>query len=201
VVRATSRPKANARLKVKAKSRPKVKAKAKAKAKARPSSRFQRVAPAHVVGNVLQTYAKRGVFRGYAEGESRRGKTVYKMLWHYGLVFELELDAKTGTLLFPIVLPHVTSRSAMYQAFKPFIDAFSSTKVPEHRRIDKTKMRISAPILAGNVAVRAKVLDGDFDYATRKLVHLVQEIFLCFLCDGPYVDYRIENLGLNPDAA
>jgi hypothetical protein len=42
-------------------------------------------------------------------------------------------------------------------------------------------------------------LDGDWDYAARQIVHLVDEIFQIFLLDGRWYEYRIEHLGLDPD--
>lgn len=40
---------------------------------------------------------------------------------------------------------------------------------------------------------------GDWDYVTRKLIHLVHEIFLGFLVDGGYYEYMVAHLGLDPD--
>ena len=32
----------------------------------------------------------------------------------------------------------------------------------------------------------------------RRLVHIAHEIYMVFLPDGPYQDYRVEKLGLDP---
>jgi hypothetical protein len=42
-------------------------------------------------------------------------------------------------------------------------------------------------------------MDADFDYATRKMIHTVHEIFMVFLVDGSYFEYMVEQLGLDPD--
>jgi hypothetical protein len=44
------------------------------------------------------------------------------------------------------------------------------------------------------------VRDGDFEYATRKIIQIVHETFLTFLLDGPYFEYMVESLGLDADA-
>jgi hypothetical protein len=49
------------------------------------------------------------------------------------------------------------------------------------------------------LAVRVK--DDEFVYCARKLVHIAQEVFMVFLREGPYYEYRVEKLGLDPDAA
>ena len=44
-----------------------------------------------------------------------------------------------------------------------------------------------------------KIKDGDGEYAVRKLIHLVNEIYLTFLADGKYFDYLVETFNLDPD--
>ena len=34
---------------------------------------------------------------------------------------------------------------------------------------------------------------------TRKIIQIVHEIFMVFLVDGPYYEYMVEQLGLDPD--
>ena len=49
------------------------------------------------------------------------------------------------------------------------------------------------------VSIGISIRDQDFEYATRKLIHTVHEIFLVFLREGPYYEYMVEHLGLDPD--
>jgi hypothetical protein len=49
--------------------------------------------------------------------------------------------------------------------------------------------------------VGLSVRNGEFEYCTRRLVHLAQEVFMVFLPDGPYDAYRIDKLGLDPNVA
>ncbi len=49
------------------------------------------------------------------------------------------------------------------------------------------------------LSLRVAVLDGDYEYATRRLVHLVNEVFLDFLRDAKYLEYMVAHLGMNPE--
>jgi len=43
------------------------------------------------------------------------------------------------------------------------------------------------------------MLDDDLDYSVRKLIGLVNEIYLDFLSSGLYFDWLIETFELDPD--
>ena len=154
---------------------------------------------ADIVMRRLEHYAKRGVFRGFSPIASKGGKTSYRILWHRGRVFELTLDPRNGTLKFPVVLPGVPADSDMYVALKAFVRGRQADILPAHRGIDRTRAEVRPYNRSGDVALTLTVKDGDFDYGAQKLVHLVHEIYLDFLCDGRYRDYMIAHLGLDPD--
>lgn len=147
----------------------------------------------------LEHYAKRGVFRGFSPVPVRGGKATFRILWHRGRTFELQLDPAKGTLKFPVVLPAIPPDSEMYTALKDFIRARTSSELPEHRRIDRARAEVRTYNRTGDVAITLTSKDGDLDYATQRIVHLVHEIYLAFLCDGRYRDYMIAHLGLDPD--
>lgn len=151
------------------------------------------------VTSVLEGYAAKGVFRGFSAGPANKGKAVYKMLWHYDRRFELIVDTRRKTMRFPVVLPGVAADSAMYRELKEFLKSRHSQELPEHRRIDSAKARLSCSNRNAKVAVALTVRDGDFEYGARKIVHTVHEIFMVFLADGPYYDYLVEQLGLDQD--
>ena len=121
------------------------------------------------------------------------------MLWHHDRRFELMLDVGQNTLQFPEVLPGVPARSAMYRDLQAFLKLRQSEELPEHRRVNPAKARLAYGNKRGMVSVTVTVRDGDFDYAARKIIHIVHEIFLIFLVDGPYFEYMVEHLGLDED--
>lgn len=150
------------------------------------------------IDDVLAHYANRGVFRSY--GRIPGAKPAFRMRWHHDRNYDLTFDPKTGTLRFPDLLPEVPPDSDMYKAFKAYLKTRQSENLPEHRRIDPARARVRPLNKGGTVALSIKPLDGDLDYAARKLIHLTHEIFLDFLTDGRYYDYLVQVFNLNEDA-
>jgi hypothetical protein len=152
-----------------------------------------------LVTAILEGYAAKAVFRGFSAQPDRTGHGVYRMVWHHDRRFELLLDVAGKTLQFPDVLPGVPARSAMYRELKAFLRMRQSGELPEHRSVNPAKARLATGNKRGTVSITITVKDRDFDYATRKIVHIVHEIFLIFLVDGPYFEYMVEHLGLDED--
>jgi len=155
---------------------------------------------ANKVGGILEGYAKRRVFRGFTRELTGPGKVTFKIVWRQDRVFDLILDPQTATLRFPHLLPNVPADSTMYGEFKAFVQSRHAKTAPAHRGIDRMKARVHCRNQSGNVSLALTVKDGDYEYATRKLIHLVHEIFLVFLADGPYRDYVVEMFNLDPDS-
>jgi hypothetical protein len=151
------------------------------------------------VHDILKGYAGRGFFRSISDGIGRGGKTTFTMLWHHGRTFRFVLDTAAGSVSFPELLPAIPARSLMAKELKVFLHQFETDDVPLHRRVEPDKASLQVSVRNGSASVGLKVHDGEFEYATRRLVHLAQEVFMVFLIDGPYFDYRVEHLGVNPD--
>jgi hypothetical protein len=175
--------------------------------RARPGAEQTRVRPGTeevcarfaVVTATLESYARRGVFRGFSEAARSKTTVEYRLRWHHDQVFELIFDAAKNTLRFPHLLPNVASGSEMQKELQRFVESRHLEEVVEHRRIDKSKVQARAQNRKGSVALSVIIKDGDHEYATRKLIHLAHEIFLVFLMDGRYYDYLVENFDLDPD--
>lgn len=152
-----------------------------------------------LVTGILEGYAEKAVFRGFSAHPRGQGKAKYRMVWHHDRPFELLLDVHGKTLRFPVVLPGVPARSPMYRELQAFLKMRQSAETPEHRRVNPTKARLALTNQRGVVALKLTVKDADFEYATRKMIQVVHEIFMVFLVDGPYYEYMVEQLGLDPD--
>ena len=87
----------------------------------------------------------------------------------------------------------------MHEDLKAFIRSRQSDELPDHRRLDARKTQIRTYNRSGNILLVMKVMDGDSEYAVRKLVHLINEIYLTFLADGKYFDYLVDTFNLDPD--
>jgi len=159
----------------------------------------KRQTPVDIVTAILESYAEKAVFRGFSAHPKRGGKATYRMVWHYDRSFELALDVPGKILQFEEVLPGVPARSAMYRELREFVKSRQSPETPEHRRVNPAKARLTTANLRGAVSLKLTTKDGDFEYAARKIIHIVHEIFMVFLVDGPYYEYMVEQLGLDPD--
>ena len=148
---------------------------------------------------MLAEYAERGVFRGFSRGEVRGEQATFRIVWHRDRVFDLALDCKSGALRFAEILPDVPADSAMYRELKEFVRLQRSSARPEHRRIDSDKAQVRLYNRQGSVSLVLKVKDSDYQYGVRKCIHLVHEIFMSFLVDGPYLEYLVETFGVDPD--
>ena len=153
------------------------------------------------VGRLLRGYAERGVFRSFTEGQRRGSTTTFQMVWHHGRLFRFVLDTTGDVVSFPTLLPQVPAGSPMQKELKAFLRPFETEEVPLHRRIDPAKARLRITRRTGGLSLGLAVKNGEFEYCTRRLVHLAQEVFLVFLPDGPYYEYRVEKLGLDPNVA
>jgi hypothetical protein len=153
------------------------------------------IAADQTVGDILQGYADRGVFRGFARRPSKGGKAAFEMVWHRGRRFEVTLDMRRGKLHCPVVLPQVPA--ALWREFRAFVESVQDPELLEHRRIDRRKAVVTCANRGGNVSLTMIVTDGDYEYATRKCIHLIQEIYLGFLTE--HFDYQVDVFELDPD--
>lgn len=151
------------------------------------------------VAEILENYARRGVFRGFSRGPVGKDKAAFRMVWHRDRVFDFTFDFQRNTMRFPVVLPNLPASSEMYSRLKEFIKSRQSAKVPEHRRIDSRKAQVRSYNRGGDVSISLTVLDDEYEYCARKLINLVHEIFMAFLIDGSYYEYMVETFDLDPD--
>jgi hypothetical protein len=127
----------------------------------------------------------------------RDGVTAFKLVWFRERVFDLIVDTGKKAVTFPAVLPHVPAD--IYADFKAFVRSHHDAGLPDHRRVEKTKARLRCAKNRQGATVGLTVRDGDYDYALRKLIHLIHETFVIFLLDGMYRDYVVKQLGGDPE--
>lgn len=154
---------------------------------------------AALVGDVLEGFAGKGIFRGFSRHERSGGNAEFRLLWHRDQLFRWVWSDARQTLRISCVLPAVPAKSAMYRDFKAWLQARQDPALPPHRRCDPAKLTLKTYNRGGDVALTAHVLDGDVEYGARKLVGLVNEIYLDFLSSGLYFDWLLETFELDPD--
>jgi hypothetical protein len=148
---------------------------------------------------VLSRYAERGVFRSFTAQPCTGSRAQFSMQWHKDRNFEIVVDGALKSVRVTSVLPNVASRSSMDRAYRRFLEEFQNGELPPHRSIERRKSILKCVNRLGSVSVALEVRDGDYAYATEKLLAVVQETYLLFLQLGGYADYMVANLGANPD--
>ena len=156
------------------------------------------MAAAGRVGDLLEGYASRGIFSGFSR-QGRGDGAEFRVRWHREQLFRWVWNESKQTLRIACVLPAVPVASPMYREVKAWLVARKDEALPDHRRCDPAKIALKTYNRGGEVALTLHVLDGDVDYAVRKLVSLVNEIYLDFLSSGLYFDWLLETFELDPD--
>ena len=143
-----------------------------------------------IVRASLQSYADRGVFRGFSE--SKPGQ--FKFVWLLQHPMELHLDAAKQELRFKQLLPGLPARSALYVELKQFIAERHDRALPEHRRVDRRRAEATCTNRSGLVSLTLTVKKNQFEYGVNRLVNLVHELFLHLREHHP--EYLVENFNV-----
>ena len=145
----------------------------------------------NVVREKLQAYADRGVFRGFSEIKTGRGKPAFRFVWVINHQMELKVDTAKHVLRFRQLLPGIPANSRMYAELKSFIQQRHSPQLPGHRRIDRRRAEVSCSNRGGFVSVSLTVKNNQYAYGVNKIVNLVHELFV-HLRDA-YPGYLVDN--------
>lgn len=144
-----------------------------------------------IVRKHLKPYVDRGVFRGFHESGVRGGKTQFSFTWLEAEAFIVVTDPKTATLTVRNVLPNVEPRSDLDQELRAYLKGRYDRSLPAHRRIDAGRAEVSLVNRGGQVSIVWKVKRNQYAYAVRRLLNLLNEIFV--LLHTQFFEYMVEN--------
>lgn len=142
------------------------------------------------VPEVLHGYANRGLFRDF-HADADKGDFGFVWMMHTPMKVKWAADARTIT--FKDVLPNVPARGEMDREIRDFLKAMASEARPPHRRIDPAEYELTCRNRGGTVSIGLRMVGGDEETATRKLMLTMHEAFL-FLHDR-WPDYMHEEFG------
>ncbi len=143
------------------------------------------------VRNVLTDYADRGVFRSI-DGSKEIGKTTqFTFTWHGNRPICCVLAPPTLTLR--NFLPAMPARSDIYKDLRDLVQQFGDPLLPEHRGIAPTRATVRVSNHKKRLSLVIESLDGDYGYATRKLIFVAHEVWLRLQSD--WVHYLWEEFG------
>jgi hypothetical protein len=141
----------------------------------------------NLVRESLQTYADRGIFRGFSEVKTGQ----FQFVWLIRHQMELRVDTAKRELRFRRLLPGVPTSSAMYAELKRFIAERHDRALPEHRRIDRRRAEVRCTNRGGAVSISLRVKNNQYAYGVNRIVNLAHELFV-HLRDA-YPEYLVEN--------
>ena len=150
-----------------------------------------------LVDGILRTYAEKGVFKGYARLKHSSSVARYRINWFYSRPMDVSLDRKRQSISLLDFLPSIDLEPALASDLRSFLRGMSD--LPEHRRLDERRAHLSLRRKGNALTLAVRSLDGDLDYACRKLVHIANEVLLVFLSSHLYDQYKIEGLGVDPE--
>ena len=150
-----------------------------------------------LVDRMLRSYAEKGVFKGYARLQHSPGVARYRIRWFYSRPMDVALDRRRQTISLPEFLPSIDLDPALVRDLRTFLRNMSA--LPEHRRVDETRARLTLRRKGDALTLAVRSLDGDLEYACRMLVHIANEVLLVFLSSHSYDHYKIEGLGVDPE--
>jgi hypothetical protein len=130
------------------------------------------------VRRCLQSYADRGVFRGFAERPGWRNRRVFRFSWLARRPYDLQYEPESGTFEFLNALPNVPARTPLSRSLKEFVERRSDPSLPPHRRIDPDRAQVSAFIREGDMRLKVVADPGHHGYAATRAVNLMHEVYV-----------------------
>ena len=155
---------------------------------------MDRAQGADQVAGVLQSYADRGVFRGLKCERASGGRHMFTFTWLMRRPMTLGADPSSSVLTFKELLPCVDSKSMMVAELKALVEGRRSRALPEHKRIDGRRAHVTCAVWRGAFSLTITGRGRHYEYALRKALNLVNELFV--LLHEKYPDYLIEHFGL-----
>ena len=157
-------------------------------------NRVPRSKEARAVSEVMGSYARCGVFRDLREGNMRVGRIIFRMRWHHDLVYRFVLDIEASELSFPALLPGVNARSPQFRELTTLLRSPSREELAAHRDIDPGKGEWRLFVRHGALTLGTAVKNGEYEYCTRRLVCLAQEILTSAVVAKPQRDSELKRL-------
>ena len=106
-------------------------------------------------------------------------------------------DPRRGVLAFAALFPGAGASKAMSHGLTSLVGSRGKRDQPAHKRIDARRARVSSAIRKGDLSLAIQIRGGNHDYAVRRVLNLINELFLSL--HDEYPDYLIERFGLSPE--
>jgi hypothetical protein len=160
--------------------------------------------PLAVISRELEGYAERGVFHSFSRTgvgaqASAADRAEFCFSWLWNLPFQLTFDRRKKAISFPQLFPNISAGSELETALKAFIRKLSSRDRPEHRRLDPRRITVRYSNRGNSGSLEFLVAGNHYQYAVKKALNSVHEIFVGFL-NVQHAEYMRKNLRVAEEA-
>jgi hypothetical protein len=147
------------------------------------------------VTEILQSYADRGVFRGFRAAPGRGGCVEYQFLWLTRKPTIAVFDPGSRTLRFPSLLPGLDRRTAA--GLRSLVTSRTDRTQPAHKRLDRRRLRISSSLQRGDFTLRVEIRGANHAYAVSRALNLINELFVTLHESRP--DYLVAQFNISAE--
>lgn len=147
------------------------------------------------VTSALQSYADRGVFRGFRATPGTRGRIEHQFLWLTRRPMTAVLDPRRKTLTFPSLLPGIDRSTAA--DLSAIVKARTGREVPAHKRVDSRRARISSARRNGDLSLAIEIRGQNHAYAVRHALNVINEMFL--MLHERHPEYLVAHFGISTE--
>lgn len=137
------------------------------------------------------------MFRGFRATPGPRGRVEYQFAWLFRRPMHAVFDPRRRVLTFGALFPGAGVSKQMSHNLRSLIGSRAKKDQPAHKRIDARRARVSSTIRKGDLGVAITIRGDNHDYAVRKVLNLINELFLSL--HDEYPDYLIERFGLSTE--
>lgn len=147
------------------------------------------------VTTTLQSYADRGVFRGFRAIPGPGGRIDYQWVWLTRRPMSAVFDPRTRLLTFPALFSGIDQAAA--HALKAIVASRRDRGQPAHRRIDARRARVTMSARQGDTNLIVQIRGAHHEYAVKSALNLINEMFVWLQERQP--EYLIQHFGLSPE--
>jgi hypothetical protein len=137
------------------------------------------------------------VFRGFRATPGSGGRVEYQFTWLFRRPMRAVFDSRRSVLTFGALFPGAGASKEISDNLRSLVRARANKDQPAHKRIDARRARVSSAMRNGDLSLAIQIRGANHDYAVRRLLNLINELFLSL--HDEYPDYLIERFGLSTE--
>lgn len=146
---------------------------------------------------MLQTYADRGVFRGFSATDGPRGLRHYRFVWLTRRSMTVTLAPQRRLLTFVRLFPDVARAPGVAPALQQALAGASRGTSPAHRRLDPRRGTMTCRRDGKDLSLRLTIAPGTGVHAVKAALGIVNDLFQ--VLHECYPDYLAAHFGVSDE--